>query len=95
MTKQYTAPAPFTDEERPGIRLQTVDSSQVKAIGYDEETQTLAVTFTRGVGAIYHYPNVTKEIYEAFIGAESIGQFFGKFIKPLAFKKYEPEAVEH
>ena len=77
----FTEPAPFTDESRPEIALHPVESNQVKAIGYDEATKTLAVTFTRGTGAIYHYPDVSKETFEAFKSAESIGKFFGQHIK--------------
>ena len=87
----FTEPAPFTDESRPEIALHPVESNQVKAIGYDEATKTLAVTFTRGTGAIYHYPDVSKETFEAFKSAESIGKFFGQHIKILPFKKYSPE----
>jgi hypothetical protein len=65
-----------------------VESSQVAAVGYDEATKTLAVTFTRGTGAIYHYLNVEPQLHRDFMAAESIGSFFGKHIKPLAFKKY-------
>lgn len=75
-------------DERPPIQLEPVHSSQVKAIGYDAATQTLAVQFTRGAGAIYHYPEVTPELHAAFVSSESIGAFFGKHIKPLSFKKY-------
>lgn len=78
---------------RPPIELVPVQSNQVAAIGYDQDTKTLAVTFTRGAGAIYHYPDVSKETFEAFIGAESIGKFFGQHIKPLAFEKFAPEPV--
>ncbi len=81
------------EKKRPNIALTPVESNQVKAIGYDEATKTLAVTFTRGAGAIYHYPDVSKETFEAFIGAESIGKFFGQHIKPLAFEKFAPEPV--
>ncbi len=97
MPKTYTAPQPFSTEPRPPIELNAVNSSQVRAIGYDPETKVLAVSFTRGTGAIYHYPNVELETYAAFKGAESIGNFFGQHIKNLPFTKYaaEPEpAVE-
>lgn len=90
-TKTFPEPQPFTDEARPPIDLHAVDSSQVKAIGYDEATKTLAVTFTRGTGAIYHYPDVDQATFEAFKSAESIGTFFGKHIKQLPFKKYQAE----
>ena len=58
MTKEFKPAQAFTDKPRPPIALVPVTSNQVKAIGYDEATQTLAVAFTRGTGAIYHYPNV-------------------------------------
>lgn len=81
------------EEKRPDIALVPVQSNQVAAIGYDAATKTLAVTFTRGAGAIYHYPDVEPETHEAFMGAESIGKFFGQHIKQLPFKKYAPEPV--
>lgn len=95
-TRKFAAPQDYTDEPRPPIALQPVESSQVKAIGYDEQTRTLAVTFNYGAGAIYHYPDVAPETFEAFRTAESIGIFFGKNIKALPFKKYraEPQQVE-
>lgn len=76
---------------RPDIALFPVESNQVKAIGYDAATETLAMQFKHGAGAIYHYPNVTKELHEALMAAESIGKFFGQHIKPLPFIKYAPE----
>jgi len=87
-TEENTKP-----DTAPDIALTPVQSNQVKAIGYDDATQTLAVTFTRGAGAIYHYPNVSRAQYEAFIGAESIGTHFGKFIKPLPFNKQPPQTA--
>src|SRR4051812_34753451 len=94
MPKQFPEPAAFSKNPRPAIQLQPVTSSQVKAIGYDPETKTLAVQFARGTGAIYHYPDVEPETHQAFIGAESIGVFFGKHIKALPFEKFEPEQQE-
>lgn len=91
MTKTFTPAQAYSEEPRPAIQLTPVTSNQVAAIGYDEATQTLAVTFTRGLGAIYHYPNVTKETYDAFMQAESIGKFFGQHIKDLPFTKYPAE----
>lgn len=92
MPKTYAAPQAFTDEPRPTIALKAVDSSQVKAIGYCAETKTLAVQFTRGTGAIYHYPDVEPETHKAFVASDSIGSFFGKHIKSLPFKKFAAEA---
>jgi KTSC domain len=91
--KKFPEPQPYCNEKRPPIDLHAVESSQIKAIGYDAETRTLAVKFNFGAGAIYHYPDVAPETHEAFVNAESIGQFFGKHIKALPFKKYHAEQV--
>lgn len=93
MTKPFPVPQDFSKDPRPAIALVPVTSNQVKAIGYDEATQTLAVTFTRGTGAIYHYPGVTRETHDAFMQAESIGKFFGEKIKALPFTKYVADPV--
>ena len=90
--KKFPEPQAYTDEQRPQIELQAVESSQIKAIGYCAESRTLAVTFNYGAGAIYHYPDVAPETFEAFRQAESVGKFFGQHIKALPFKKYRNEA---
>lgn len=93
--KQRTFPETqaFSTQPRPPIDLWTVNSSQVKAVGYDPVTQTLAVTFTRGSGAIYHYPNVSPELHVQFLAAESMGRFHGEHIKHLPFVKFPAEEV--
>jgi hypothetical protein len=92
--KTYTPPQAYEEGARPHIALSPVVSSQVAAIGYDETTRTLAMTFTRGEGAVYHYADVSPETFAALKTAESIGAYFGKHIKPLTFKKYRPTTAE-
>lgn len=75
------------------IPMKEVDSNKIKAVGYDEAARTLAVTFTRGNGAIYHYPDVEPQVYADFINAESLGTFFGRNLQNLPFKKFHPEEV--
>jgi hypothetical protein len=89
-----TVAAPITQEPYVAIPMTPVKSNQVAAVGYDAETSTLAVTFTRGAGAIYHYPNVDAKLHADFIGAESIGKFFGKSIQGLPFKKFPALATK-
>lgn len=91
MNTKFPEPQPFSTNARPAIALTPVESNQIGAIGYDDATKTLAVRFKRGAGAIYHYPNVERDTYEAFKGAESIGTYFGKHLKALPFEKFEPE----
>lgn len=93
MNKPYAAPADYTEEPYTAIPMTPVESNQVKAIGYDVETKTLAVTFTRGAGAVYHYPGVSPEQHAAFVSAESIGKHFGAHIQGLPFKKFAPPEV--
>lgn len=71
------------------VRLQTVESSQINAIGYDPETQTLAIQFKNWkgeIGSTYHYSNVTQADFDAFNASESKGKHFGRHIKPHAGK---------
>lgn len=89
--KKFPDPQPFSERQRPQIALEPVESSQVDAIGYDDATQTLAVQFKRGARAIYHYPDVTRETFEAFKAAPSISVFFGQHIKNLPFEKFPNE----
>ncbi|CAB4159810.1 KTSC domain containing protein [uncultured Caudovirales phage] len=89
--KKFPEPQPLSDKPRPPIALEPVESNQVGAIGYDEATKTLAVQFRRGARAIYHYPGVERETFEAFKGAESIGGFFAANLKALPFEKFAAE----
>lgn len=82
-----------TGKPCPHIAQKDVKSSQVKTVGYDPITKTLAVTFARGAGAVYHYPNVEPDAYQEFIKSKSIGTHFGKHIKSLPFEKFVPKAA--
>jgi hypothetical protein len=71
------------------ISVSPVQSSQIAGLGYDAASKTLAVEFKGWggkPGATYHYANVTADTFEALRGAESIGSYFGKNIKPHAAK---------
>jgi len=73
------------------IQLHEVKSSQITAIGYAPETETLAVQFKSkgGPGATYEYFDVPLVVYKAFDAADSIGKYFGAFVKG----KYKYERV--
>lgn len=94
MTKKAFTPAiDCTNEQRPSISLTPVTSNQIKAVGYDEATKTLAITFTHGPGNVYLYDGVEPEQHEAFLKAESLGKHFGEHIQILPSKKYAPNPV--
>ncbi len=61
------------------IPLNPVDSSTIKAVGYDETTGTMAMSFHSG--GLYHYQGVTPEGYKALLHAYSKGQHFAAHIK--------------
>lgn len=92
--KTFKPAQAYSDKPRQQIMLNAVDSNKIGAVGYDPDTQTLAVQFKRGAGAIYHYPNVTPEQHAAFIGAESLGKHFGEHLQALPFEKFAAETEQ-
>lgn len=75
------------------ITMDSVESSQIMAVGYEAETQTLAIQFKSGTRAVYHYANVTPEDFAAFSSADSIGSYFYRNIKPFP-EKYPYVRIE-
>lgn len=73
----------------------SVESTNIVAIGYGETRLSLSsksipvlrVQFNNG---IYDYYNVSKEVYEDFLKAESKGSYFHKNIN----KKYDFEKIK-
>lgn len=61
-----------------------VDSSNVKSIGYDEDTQELFVAFLNN--STYKYMDVPPEIFEEFKEADSAGKFLYRRIKQGGFE---------
>jgi hypothetical protein len=61
-----------------------VESSNVRAIGFDQHSQTLFVQFIGRKGSadsIYKYIAVPPALYERFLNAPSKGVFFSSEIK--------------
>ena len=57
-----------------------VSSTNIKAVGYDAASKTLAIEFHSG--KVYHYSDVEPEKHQALLAAPSIGKHFGAHIKP-------------
>lgn len=72
------------------IEMKPVQSSNIKAVGYEAESQTLAIQF--GSGATYHYKGVPKDIYDDLCQCESFGRFHAQNIKGKF--EYERQADE-
>lgn len=55
-----------------------VDSSVIATISFDPKTEIITVVFHRG--GTYQYPG-SKDLYEAFVNAPSVGAFFNQHIR--------------
>jgi hypothetical protein len=55
------------------------DSSMIEEYSYDDETQTLNVTFCKG--GTYSYSGVQEDVFQAMKDADSVGKFFLQNIK--------------
>ena len=58
---------------------QSVASTNLTSIGYDEETQTLEVEFLNG--RVYQYYGVPNNMHVQLMQAPSKGQFFVTYIR--------------
>ena len=58
---------------------ESVQSSMITSIGYDENTSTLEVEFNSG--AIWQYYDVPGSIYYDMMNSGSLGKFFHSNIK--------------
>ncbi len=57
----------------------SVESSNIKSIGYEAKTRTLEVEFN--TGKVYQYFNVFSDEYDALMASDSKGKYFGQFIR--------------
>lgn len=56
-----------------------VQSSNVKSVGYDPDSKTLAIEFKDG--SVYHYHDVESSAHEELMGSKSIGKHIHSAIK--------------
>lgn len=56
------------------MKLETVESDAIHAIGYDDEVRVLEIIFNNG--SIYQYRGVPREVFEQLMRAESKGSYF-------------------
>lgn len=57
-----------------------VESSNIKAIGFDKSRNVLRVAFNKN-GTIWEYSPFTQGQYEDFLNAESKGKWFNEHIR--------------
>lgn len=61
------------------MRRQTVTSTNIAEVGYDESQRILEVLFSNG--SIYQYFEVPLQIFNELIMASSVGQYINANIK--------------
>ena len=81
------------------IALIPVTSSQLAAVGYDEETCELVIEFSgsgRTRNAIYSHQGVPPELARGLLAAASPGAFFHQHIRqgPFRYRRHESGALQ-
>ena len=61
------------------MNRQSVQSSNLRSVGYDSVTKILEIEFHSG--GIYQYSNVPPNVYSDLINAPSKGKYFASYIK--------------
>lgn len=62
-----------------------VESSNLRSVGFDAETQTMEIEFKNG--GVYQYANIEEKLFDEFLRSNSKGQFFHQNFKSLPFTK--------
>lgn len=68
------------------IVTEPINSSNIKAAGYDQPTRTLQLEFWNG--AIYQYTPITLTSYHSLIRAKSVGKYFNEHISSNELVSY-------
>jgi len=61
------------------MKRESVESSNLKTVGYDVKSKTLEVEFKNGY--IYQYFDVPKTIYNSMVNANSAGKYLISNVK--------------
>lgn len=63
------------------MNRESVSSSNITSIGYDEDSETLEIEFHNG--GVYQYFDVPKGVYDELMAADSHGSYLAKSIKGI------------
>ena len=61
------------------MQRQSVESSNLKSVGYDEFLLVLEIEFKSGT--VYRYYGVPSEVHDELINSESVGKYFNANVK--------------
>lgn len=65
------------------MEMQPVESSNLAAVGYNSNNQTLRIRFNDG--SLYEYSGVPNSIYNGLLSAPSKGRYFDQNIKKAGY----------
>ncbi len=68
-----------------------LNSSSLRALGYDPDAQVLEVEFSSG--ARYRYEHVPPEAVQALLEADSLGRHFNQVFKPQHYRYRRVECL--
>jgi len=71
-------------QSKEAIQRTAVSSSAMRSVGYDSDSNTLAIEFPNG--AVYHYFQVPNSIYRGLMDADSHGRYFHQNIRKAGFE---------
>jgi len=60
---------------------ETVTSSDLRSVGYDDSESLLEIEFHNG--GVYHYFGVPQSVYEALMAAGSKGRYFNAYVRKV------------
>lgn len=66
------------------MKRTNVESSNLKSVGYDEENEILEIEFKHG--GIYQYYDVSKDVYDGLMSADSHGKYFDRNVKKAGYR---------
>ncbi|MGY8819399.1 MAG: KTSC domain-containing protein [Pseudomonadales bacterium] len=61
------------------MKRAAVNSSSLRALGYDPDEQALEVEFHNG--SLYRYEQVSADVVQALLEADSLGRYFNQVFK--------------
>lgn len=73
------------------MRREPIESSVIASMGYDLGRCELEIEY-RATGDVYRYFDVPPEEYQAFMTAESKGEYLNEVFKP---REYRYEIIRH
>jgi len=71
-----------------GLQMTLVSSSNLEAVAYDKDNEQLYIKFKSG--SVYKYDQVSEDLFNSLLNAESVGKFFKQEIeKSHSYEKIE------